>query len=73
MKVKLENGLKTQKIGEVATGFINTTTVKGKSNRTDVLQRLGLKANKVVQPKYTIIDGVPHKMVNGKFVALTKV
>ena len=74
-KVRLVNDLGTQKIGETATGFYSTKKVVGRSSKEATLSRLGLKPKKSVKPqsKFTMVNGVPCKMVNGALVELKKV
>lgn len=58
---------------EKASGFISTKKERGSASKEATLKRLGLKSESVSSsPKYYMIEGVPHKMVGGKWVALTK-
>jgi|TARA_R110000744_G_scaffold69501_1_gene141034 hypothetical protein len=72
-KVRLVNDLGTQKIGEAATGFYSTKKVVGRSSKKATLSRLGLKQSVKPQSKFTMVNGVPCKMVNGVLVELKKV
>jgi len=45
----------------------------GKENRTNVLNRLGLKPAPISSISYVMIDGVPHKMKDGVLVPMTKI
>ena len=74
-KVRLVNDLGTQKKGEAITGFYSTKKVGGRSSKEATLSRLGLKPTKSVKPqsKFTMVNGVPCKMVNGVLVELKKV
>jgi len=46
--------------------------MKNVENRQAVLKRLGLETPKVHVPKYVMRNGVPHKVVDGKWIPLTK-
>ena len=74
-KVRLVIDLGTQKKGEAITGFYSTKKVVGRSSKKATLSRLGLKPTKSVKPqsKFTMVNGVPCKMVNGVLVELKKV
>ena len=72
-KVRLVNDLGTQKIGEAITGFYSTKKVVGRSSKKATLSRLGLKQSVKPQSKFTMVNGVPCKMVNGVLVELKKV
>ena len=52
--------------------FKKPNTVTGNENRTTVLNRLGLTSEVVKPaPKYVILNGVPHKIVEGRYIPLT--
>jgi len=72
-KVRLVNDLGTQKKGEAITGFYSTKKVVGRSSKKATLSRLGLKQSVKPQSKFTMVNGVPCKMVNGVLVELKKV
>jgi|TARA_B110000967_G_C18676402_1_gene455735 hypothetical protein len=72
-KVRLVNDLGTQKKGEAITGFYSTKKVVGRSSKKATLSRLGLKQSVKPQGKFTMVNGVPCKMVNGSLVELKKV
>jgi len=72
-KVRLVNDLGTQKKGEAITGFYSTKKVVGRSSKKATLSRLGLKQSVKPQGKFTMVNGVPCKMVNGVLVELKKV
>ena len=72
-KVRLVNDLGTQKKGEAITGFYSTKKVVGRSSKEATLSRLGLKQSVKPQSKFTMVNGVPCKMVNGVLVELKKV
>jgi len=76
-KVRLVNDLGTQKRGEAVTGFYSTNKVVGRSSKKATLSRLGLtptvKISTKPKSKFTMVNGVPCKMVNGSLVELTKV
>ena len=72
-KVRLVNDLGTQKKGEAITGFYSTKKVVGRSSKEATLSRLGLKQSVKPQGKFTMVNGVPCKMVNGSLVELKKV
>jgi hypothetical protein len=46
--------------------------VKKSENRQEVLNRLGLQPAAVVNMKYVMIDGVPHKMKDGVLTPMVK-
>jgi len=53
--------------------FAHHNTQRGRANKAEVLARLGLKEEGHVQPKYFMVDGVPHKFdENGNKVPLKK-
>ena len=72
-KVRLVNDLGTQKKGEAITGFYSTKKIVGRSSKKATLSRLGLKQSVKPQSKFTMVNGVPCKMVNGVLVELKKV
>lgn len=45
---------------------------KQTEKRQAVLERLGIETKKVHIPKYVMRNGVPHKIVDGQWVPLTK-
>jgi hypothetical protein len=51
----------------------NRTKQTGKENRTNVLNRLGLKPAATYNIAYVMIGGVPHKMKDGVLVPMTKI
>jgi len=53
--------------------FSNPNTKKGKADKAKTLAKLGLSPeDNWIQPKYFMIDGIPHKMdKNGNRVPLT--
>ena len=55
--------------------FSNPNTKKGRADKAKTLAKLGLNPeNHWEQPKYFMIDGIPHKMdQDGKKVPLTQV
>jgi hypothetical protein len=55
--------------------FSNPNTKKGRADKAKTLAKLGLDPeNHWKQPKYFMIDGIPHKMdKNGNRVPLTQV
>jgi hypothetical protein len=53
--------------------FKQLNTVKGTATKRIVLQRLGLKQEVVTAPKYVMVGGVPHIVINGVFKKMTPV
>jgi hypothetical protein len=51
----------------------NRAKQTGKENRTNVLNRLGLKPAPISSISYVMIDGVPHRMKGGVLVPMTKI
>lgn len=72
-KLKLVNTMSSQKMGEKVTGFYNTTKEVGTESKGSVYSKFGLSDEQPTAPKYITIGGVPHKLVNGVFVSLTKI
>ena len=52
--------------------FLNTNTKKGVEKRNEVLNRLGLVTETKPVAKYVMRNGIPHKIQDGVWVALTK-
>jgi|APSaa5957512535_1039671.scaffolds.fasta_scaffold746131_1 hypothetical protein len=53
--------------------FLAPNTTRGLENKTTVLNRLGLTPEtKTTSINYVMRGGVPHKIVDGVYIALTK-
>jgi hypothetical protein len=64
---------KAIKVSEVITkAQFNALAEKDKWKHTSHYKRVPIETGSVVYAKYTMIDGVPHKAVNGVLVPLTK-
>ena len=70
-RIRLVNDLNTQKKGERVTGFYTTKKVVAWASKEATVKRLGLTEDvKFTAPKYVMVSGVPHKMVNGNLVQM---
>ena len=70
-RIRLVNDLDTQRKGERVTGFYTTKKVVAWASKEATVKRLGLTEDvKFSAPKYVMVNGVPHKMVNGNLVPM---
>jgi hypothetical protein len=63
---------KAIKTGKAAKTQVNTIANQDKWKHTSHYKRVPIATGSAVVAKYSMVDGVPHKMVDGVLVPLTK-